>query len=308
MLKSNNEQKDKINILLNIDNFYGKHTGGMGHILLFVVIACAPFLIYSLLLMNIIPFTLFIIPYVLYVIRMALMVLGREKERKEAFKKKLSNQYASSNELISISHIYDTGLIEYQNGTVAFVLQAYSYSYMDDNSYSKDLEEFLSKLTSRYNVDIHGHLVVHEFDTTQEDLEKMRVYSEDKFMEERLHFYEYQTKFSNDNSKLYRLNFVVTSYKSKWEDMYKYLSSVIVSDQSRCFDSIKICNKVEVTQVLSRDLTLYVDLASMLRNKNDQTNYYGSKILYYGNNIPDNMLEPIIGFDEEDGRRVKDDN
>lgn len=303
MLKSNNEQKDKINVLLNTDNFYGRHTGGLGRILLCILFIAVPFLIYTLILVNFIPFKIFLLAFVPYSIKVALVTIGREAEKREAYLKQRNDEYASAKELIRTEDIHEDGLIEYQNGVICYILQAYSYSYMDDNKYSKDLEEFLSRLTSQYVVDIYGHLVVGELETTQEDLEKLRVYKDDEFLHERLEFYKYQDKYTNDNSTLYRLNFVVRSYKDKWGKFKEDLTNLVKSEYVECFDSIKICNKEEANDVMSRDITLYVDLGEMLRTKHSSDNYFGSKVLYFDDEIPSDMVEEEKTFEDEVGRR-----
>lgn len=308
MLKSSKEQKDKINILLNIDNFYGKYSGGLGRILIFMLLACAPFLLYTLLFVRFIPFTWFIIVYIPYCIKMALITIGREKERMEAYMKQRNDQYASAKELIRIADVHEDGLIEYQNGTICYIIQAYGFSYMDDNQFSKDLEDFLSRLTSQYEVDVYGHVVTGETGLDQEDLEKLRIYKDEEILKERLEFYNYQTRYTNENSKLYRLNFVVRSYKNKWASLKKDLTILVSSEYMQCFDMPHICNKQEVIDVNSRDITLYVDLAEMLRTKHSSENYFGSKILYFGDEVPEDMKEVEESFDTEEGRRVVDDN
>lgn len=308
MLKSSKEQKDKINVLLNIDNFYGKYSGGLGRILIFILLACGPFLLYTLLLVRFIPFMWFIIPFIPYCIKMGLITIGREKEKMESFMKQRNDQYASAKELIRIADVHEDGLIEYQNGTICYIIQAYGFSYMDDNQFSKDIEEFLSRLTSQYEVDIYGHVVTGESGASKEDLEKLRVYKDEEMLKERLEFYNYQTKYTNENSKLYRLNFVVRAYKNKWAALKKDLNILVSSEYTDCFDMPHICNKQEVIDVNSRDITLYVDLAEMLRTKHSSENYYGSKILYFGDEVPDHMKESKESLELEKERRVIDDN
>lgn len=308
MLRFNNEQKDKINILLNIDNFYGKYTGGLGRILLYCVAVCVPFLLYTIVLVNLIPFKIFMLVFIPYAIRMAFLIIGREKERMVAYLKQRNDEYASAKELIRIADVHDDGLIEYTNGFICYIIQAYGYSYMDDNSYSKDLEEFLSRLTNKYEVDIYGHVVVGELGTTQEDMEKLRVYTDQEFLQERLDFYKYQDRYSDENSKLYRLNFVVRSYKNNWGKFKKELATLISSEYVQCFDDVKICDRDEAIDVVSRDICLYVDVGEMLRNKHSSDNFYGSKVLYFGDNIPEDLKPKENKFEDENERRVIDDN
>ena len=304
MIKYNDQKKDKINILLNIDNYYGKHTGGMGRVLLFGISVCAPFLIYTFVFVNIIPFKWFLIPFIPYTIIMALRIIGRETERTIAYLKQLNDEYATAKELIKIMDIHEDGLVEYNNGTICYIIQAYGYSYFNDNKYSKDLEEFLSAITTKYEVDIYGHLVVEELETSKSDLEKLSVYNDQEILKERLEFYKYQDKFTNNNSKLYRLNFVVKSYKNKWGRLSKDIRNLVNSEIVQCFSSVKICNREEAIDVISRDCTLYVDLGEMLRNKHDVENFFGSKVLYFGDDIPEDMKPEDYDPEVETDRRV----
>src|SRR5690606_5317703 len=133
-------------------------------------------------------------------------------------------------------------------------------------------------------------------------------YEDKDILKERLEFYNYQANYTNENSKLYRINFVVRSYKNKWSSLKQDLTVLVSSEYMQCFDKARICNKQEVIDVNSRDITLYVDLAEMLRTKHSSENYFGSKILYFGDKVPDNMKEVKESFEEEEGRRVVDDN
>lgn len=308
MIRMDNESKDKINVLLNIDNFYGKYTGGVGRTLIFCLVACAPFLAYSLLLTAIVPFKLFLLFYLPYVGRMALIIIGREKERMASYLKQRNDEYATAKELISIVDVHEDGLVEYANGTICYILQGYGYSYMDDNAFSKDMEEFISKVMSKYEVDVYGHLVVNELGTTQEDMEKLRVYEDHEFLQERLDFYKYQDNYTNSNSKLYRLNFVVRSYKSKWGQLYKDINALVSSECTACFDKIKICSQQEAIDVISRDICLYVDIGEMLRDKHSSQNYFGSKVLYFGDTPPEDIKKKEETFEDETERRVMSDN
>lgn len=301
LVKDSNEIKDKINILLNPDNFYGKFTGGLGRLLLFSVVVAIPFLLYTLLLVRFFAIKYFLFVYIPFFIDMLLRIVGREDERIKSYIKQKNDEYANAKELIKIPIIHEDGMVEYQNGFICYIIQAYSFSYFDDNSYSKDLEVFLDKLFAEYNVDIYGHLVVGELNNDQNNLEKLSVYKDESFLKERLNFYKYQDKFTNDNSKLYRLNFVVESYKNNWGKLKDYVINVVNSENVSCFDCVKVCNKEEANDVVSRDITLYVDIGEMLRAKYDNDNYFGSKILYFGE-LDNDTSEDSINDKEE--RRI----
>ena len=305
MLRSNNEKKDKINILLNPDNFYGKHSGDMVRVLLYCVAVALPFLGYSMLFSRFVPLRFFLPVFILYALRMALIIIGREKERKTAYLKALNDEYASAKELIKIADVHDDGLIEYQNGYICYIIKGYGYSYMNDDKFSKDVEEFLTRLTRQYEVDVYGHLVVNELETSQSDLEKLHVYKDLEFLKERLEFYKYQDRYTNDNSMLYRLNFVVRSYKTNWGRLKKDVDIVVTSEFAQCFDYIKVCDREEAINVVSRDICLYVDIGEMLRTKHSSDDYFGSKVLYFGDEVPDSLKPVMDNFEDED-RRVID--
>lgn len=306
MLRNVKEQKDKVNVLLNVDNFYGQYTGNLGRLLLFSVAACAPFLLYALVLMNFIPFRIFIVPYILYVIYMALLIIGRQRERVEAFIKQRNDEYATATDLIRIADIHDDGLVEYVDGNVCYIISAFGYSYLNDHAYSKDMEVFLSKFTPFYNVSVHGHLVYDEYGTTQEDLEKLVVYEDKDFLKERLDFYKYQDQYSKENTRLYRLNFVIQDYKTNWTKLKKYIDSILESEVAALFDTVYVCSREQAISVISRDMCMYVDLGEMLRAKHSSDKYFGSKILYFDDEIPDELVEHQYDMSEE-GRRITDD-
>ena len=110
MIRDNNEVKDKINILLNTDNYYGSYKNNLTRILIYIVSLAIPFMIYTLLLALIIPFRFFIVPFILYALRMALIIIGREAERKEDYIKQMNDDYATAKELIRIVDIHDDGV------------------------------------------------------------------------------------------------------------------------------------------------------------------------------------------------------
>ena len=304
MIRDNNEVKDKINILLNTDNYYGSYKNNLTRILIYIVSLAIPFMIYTLLLALIIQFRFFIVPFILYALRMALIIIGREAERKEDYIKQMNDDYATAKELIRIVDIHDDGLIEYSNNFVVYIISTYGYSYMSDNVYSRDLEEFIEKITNKYDVDIYGHLVIDELDAL-DNLEKLRVYKDKEFLKERLEFYKYQDDYSSSHSKLYRINFAVRCFKDNWFNMRKDLIELVKSENSMCFDIIKICNRDEVIDVISRDSCLYVDIKEMLLNKHNADNFFGSKVLYFGDNKP---KEEDFSIFNEEGRRVIEDD
>lgn len=302
----NDKKKDKINVLLNPDNFYGKSNANTKRVLIFLASVSIPFIIYSVAIMPFIPLRFFLPLFLVYTIRMAMVILGREKERVESYIKQLRDQYSSAKNLMNIYDPHEDGVIEYQNGTICYILKCYTFSYMSDNKFSLDVEKFLTKMYSLYNADIYIHLVLDELGFKQEDYEKLNVYENHELLKERLEFYKYTNSYSNDNSMLYCINIVVKSYKSNWGKFKQDIDALVNSDMARCFASIKVCNREEAVDVISRDLTLFVDLHEMLQNKHDSNDYADSAILFFGDKPEDDTKDYEV-FKEEEGRRVIND-
>lgn len=304
MLKSKNQKKSKINVLLNVSDYYGRHSSNQNRVLLFVVIIAIPFLIYSLLLVGILSFKFFLIFYIPFVIKTFLVVVGREKERLESYINRRNDKYGSAKNIFSNSSIHDDGLIEYPNGSIGYIISTYGYSYFEDNAYSKDVEDFLTKLLVSYEVDIYCHMVVNELGLTQNEREKLKIYAKG-FLQERLDFYNYQKEYSNKYTKLYRMNFCVMAPKSQWATLKKDVEELVKSDLSNCFDIIYVCDKDDVTDVASRDLCLHIDIIEMLKDNLSSDKFFGSKVLYFGEKKEEEKDSKHL-FEEEEGRRIID--
>ena len=55
---------------------------------------------------------------------------------------------------------------------------------------------------------------------------------------------------------------------------------------------------------MSRDLGSFIDLSEMLKNKYDNEEYDGSKVLFYGTEIPDEYKTYLVEQDDMSERRV----
>lgn len=306
MLSYNNEKKENVNILLNVDNFYGRYSGGNGRALVFVIAVSIPFLIYAVALMSFIPFKFFFPVYLFYALRVGMLTIGREKERVESYLKQKNDEYAVAKDLAQFFAVHDDGMIEYVGGKIVYIIQAYGHSYYSDDAFARELEEFLDSVMSKYETDIYGFLVYKELDTTRDDLEKLSVYVDPEMQQERLDFYKLEDKTVNDKTKLYQLNFAVKANKSEWNKLRNFVFTISNSELTRCFNTIKVCNKQEAIDVMSRDATVYVDVGEMLNSKHLSEEFHGSKVLYFGDDVPDRYKPKVETFDNEVGRRIFD--
>lgn len=295
------EEDTKINVLMNIGSYYGEHQGRMKPMIIFLLVSSAPIFLYLLLFIGIIPFKFILIFEVPFVFRMALKILGKEDEKFKVYMASREDEYANADDIIGILNVHDDGLIEYGDGTVAYIISTLTTTYFNEDILSSDIEKFLQQLSS-YTYDIHIHLVVKEL-LLQNSLESMKVYTDKELLKERVQFYVYQDEQCINKSQLYRVNFVVKSSKYEWKKLKMDLDVAVSSVYSKVFKECYVCNREQTNEVMSRDLYTYIDFQEMLQRKYKNDEYFGSKVLYYGEEVPEEYKEKkeVVNIEE---RRV----
>lgn len=298
------EEKEKINVLLNIDNFTGEHSGRMAPMMIFLGVSAAPFLLY-LVVSFIVPLWLFAIPWTLWIIRWALYILGKEPQRLKVYRDSKNNVYSSAYKLVRVSHKHNDGMFEYANGRVAYIISACPKDYLNDNQFTADLTEFLTQFDG-FEFDVYLHNIVDEI-KLEDNFNQLTVYSKDKrIISERIEVLTMQDEYCRNNSCAYRFNFVVKASKYSWKKLREKVNSIVESDYAKMFNECYICNKEQVDEVMSRDLRIWLNLQKMLTKKYQTEQYYDSKVLFYGDDIPEEYREEpeTVSLDE---RRVSDD-
>ena len=276
--------KPTINMLSDLDNYLSEHEGKMTPILAFLGISIAPFLLYAIAFQGIIPLKYVIIFEVLWTIRWALIIPGQENKKLEQFRNERKGIYKTADKLIRCE-LTDIGMIQYMNGTIAYVLSGYLLDYADDQAFSIDLQKFLKQLRG-YEYDIHSHMVVDE-ERLQDNIEQLKVYQDKSMIKERMLFYQDQDEYCTENTVAYKVNIVVKASKYDWKVLYEKLDKLIHSDYALCWKELRLCNVEEANDFMSRDLCLNVNITSMLVEKYKTDEYYGSKVLFYGDKVPD---------------------
>lgn len=275
----------KINVLMNIESYYGEHTGRVGPIIKFLLVAGIPLLLYIFFLISIVPIKWVLVFEVPFALRMALRILGQENEKFRVYMAAREDEYANANDIIQITRIQDDGLVEYENGTVAYIISAFTTTYFDEDELNADLEKFVAML-GKYSYDIHMHMVHHEF-LLQDNLDRMRVYTDNKeLLKERIDMCVYQDEVMSQNTALYRINFVVKGARYEWKILRNDVQAAVRSSYAKVFKQCRVCDKRQANDVMSRDLYLYVELEEMIKKKYTSEEYYGSKVYYYGDEMP----------------------
>lgn len=278
------EDKECINMLAPIDNIFGTHEGRLGPVLKFLIVSAGPFIIYVFALQLFIPFKVMLVVETIWTARMALYILGKEPEKYKRYITAKKDKYQDAYSLNCIAHRYDNKLIEYQNGRMMLMVVGYVASYNDDDVFANDMQSFLEQL-SVFDTDIYLHLFVNEFQLQQES-ERLRVYSDKKFMAERMKMYMEQDEYASTHSSLYRYTFCCKCNSYDWKRMLEHVNNLLESEDAKVFYEVYLADKDEASSVCSRDLGTHLSIEDMLKHKYINEDYDGSKALWYGDNIP----------------------
>ena len=278
-------EKSTINGPLNVDNYYGKHTGRVFPLVSFLLVASIPFLVYASMLQGLVPFIPVLIFELLWAGRWALIILGEEKKKLRQYKGEKEDEYAAINKMMRVSHVYEDGLIEYSNGRVAYLLSGFLHTYFNDDALSEDLGDLFDVL-GKYEFDIYCHEVVGEY-KLQNNLRGVSKYKDKIMMKERMDFLIYQDTYNDDHSSLYQVNILIKAGKYDWKKLKETLGEVLESNVSNVFFKKWVCNREQAYDVMSRDICGYIDPQKMLEDKYKNEEYKGSEVLFYGDEIPE---------------------
>lgn len=282
------EDKRTINVLANISNYLAEHEGKNTPWFMFLGVSAAPFLIYAFIFQGMIPLKFMLIFETLWAARWALYFLGNEPKLLKQYRAERKGIYKTADNLIHCDLMRD-GLIEYNNGQVAYILSGYLLDYMNPDALTVDLQNFLKQLRG-YQYDILGHLDIDE-DRLQDNIEALSVYTDKEMTKERMLMYQDQDDYCSKHSEAYKISIVVKTSKYNWKVLFATLSKLVSSEFAYCWKELKICNKEEANDVMSRDLCLNIDITEMLVEKYKTDEFYGSKVLFYGDEIPEEFRE-----------------
>ncbi|MDR1523199.1 MAG: hypothetical protein LBS29_04545 [Endomicrobium sp.] len=285
-------------MLLDVDNYYGEHEGRLMPIITFLGIAATPLLLWVY--FNfIVAWYIFMPIYCVFVVRVSLLTIGREKERMRHFKNQLYDEFSSVHSLLGLRTIHKDGLIEYVNGTVAYAVVAYNGTVLDELRHAQQLKEFISLLVADYDVDI---LVQNITETKALDnrYKGVKLFVDEKAAKDFIEIIDHNRQIIYSSSLLLKIIFVIKSRKLDWKDLKANANIAIYSNASKIFKDVHLADKDEVVEIVGRDINSFFDLDEMLQRKYSTHEYYGSKVLHYGEReekvvVPE-FNESTIGF------------
>lgn len=295
--------KENINTLLNIDSVFGEYEGRVLPVILTIGLAAVPLLVWLFLLQGtFIKFWWVLIIDVLWTARWALIILGKEKEKMKFYDQQRADAYKSADELVHINYIHDDGLIEYDNGRVSYIVSGYLKGYLTDDKLSVDMEHFMDELDN-WEWDMYFHNTVDEL-LCEDTLPNLARYKDKEVIQERIDFYAHQDEWARTHTALYRISFLVSANKYAWKRLKSHLTELVSSELALMYNEIEILDHDAVVDILNRDICGFADVVKMLTNKYENDNYYASRVMWYDDNVPTELVkEPESSSLEE--RRVQ---
>lgn len=294
--------KDNINTLLNIDSVFGEYEGRVLPIVLTIGCAAFPLLFWLFMLQGtFIKFWWVCVFDVLFTGRMALIILGKEKEKLRFYEQQKNDEYKSADELLHVNYVTEDGLIEFDNGRVGLIVEGYLREYLTDDKLSVDMENFMNELDNGgWQWDMCFHNTVDEL-LCEDSLPNLKRYTDNTIIQERISFYAYQDEWARTHSGLYKIIFLVTCPKYNWKKLRAHLEELVSSEIAlNLFNEISVCGYDSVLDNFNRDICGYADLNKMLVQKYDNDEYYASKVLWYDNDVPEELIpEPETSGIEE---------
>ena len=274
------EEQAKVGMLLDPHHYNGEHEGRLGPVIKFLVIACAPALVYAYFCLTLLPLWVILPIYAIYVIRVAMLTLGREKERVAQYKKQLNDEYASTYDLVQIKTLHPDGCCEYTGNKVAYFIVSTNKTSYDEIVWSQEVTRFLNILTANFEVDIYVQNIT-EIHALEDRYSGVKLFADKSVAKDFIDIIDHNRSQVYKNSLLTKTIYVVRGPRADWEDIKKCCNNAIHSTVARVFKNVHIANDLEVNELLSRDINGLVNLPELMQNKYCTHQYYGSKVIAF---------------------------
>lgn len=276
------EDKPKIQMLLDIENIFGESTRGLGQTILALLLCALPLLLigYTALYLYV-PWQILVAICIVWSVRVLLVVVGREKERLVNFKKQRDDVYSLVDNMVNIRRIHPQGCVEYVNGTIAFFIVTYNDSSNDVKRKSKMIGRFLSLAVGKNPFNIYVQNI-----TDTEQLDKMydnvMLFAEEEAAGDFTEIIDYNRRMVSSCSTLTRNIICVRGSKYQWKEIYGNIQTALTSEAARVFRQCYLAtDREEIESIISRDVNGYLDLEAMSQKKYYTGNKRGSKIISY---------------------------
>lgn len=281
-----------INHLLNVDKFNGYHEGRIGPVIYLLVALFIPaFFLPSLyvFLGNILmsPLAAIIIigvSFVAYAIRMALILIGREKERVARYRKRLYSRYDQLGEYVRIKNIYASdGCIEYFDGNIAFMVIGYNGN-ADTFLKFKRLQKFF-EILDYYS---HTTLVQNTANGSSLDVfyQRINAFKDREVASDYLAILDHNKQYITNKSMIVRTAFIVYAKRYERQKLHDLLMDAL---PVKAYFHVGLATREEVLDVLSHQDQLPIDLDNLIVSRFATGQYYTSRVISF-----DDTDQPVI--------------
>lgn len=276
---------EKTIMLLDIDHFYGESEGRLGPTLKFLIIGLGPILVWV--------YTGFLLPVwlfwpleVIWLVRVGLITLGREKERLAQYRRQLNDDYSSSEELLRIKTVHDDGCVEYVNGRVTYFMVATNGTSYDTIARSKMIREFLTQFSNQFDIDIYAQNIT-ELKSLEDRYSNVKLFTDEEAAKDFIDIIDHNRSVVYSGSRLVRLVIAVKASRSYWTEVRDTCKQACYSAAAKAFKNIHLASREEVLEIINTDVRTYVDVDGILQKKYATHNYFGSRVLYFGDKPED---------------------
>ena len=276
-------KEDKIDHLLQVDNFYGGSKRSGKKLIIAILLASLPILFTRGVLFFLLQFVRFkyavsimAFVYLLYVIKVFLLIVGNETERTNDYLKKVHSKYKKAGYLVQVKNIGDDGIVRDSNKADILIV-CYNGSQNDATKFSR-IKKFLDAVHRMDNVD----LTILAQNDTKASVSFAKMYERIRNIKDKtvamdvLKMFRNMNQLSLDESRVLRTVYVLTTPIYEVEGVRKSVEKLLPKD---AYYICRIADKLEATQVLSYDLGVELDLEELVINSYKTGEVFKSRIL-----------------------------
>ena len=278
----NKKEKPTIAMLLDTEHLYGISESRMGPLVTSLLIGGAPILLYVYFgLFMYIPVWLFIIFEVLFAIRVIMKIQGREGYRMQMFKRTLYDQYSEAASIMNIKTIHPDGCIEFNNGTILYLVASFNGTCEDEIARSIELRKFLTSMLGDYVADIYIQNVVMS-DELRKYYDKVSKFGRNESAKNFIKIIDYTLSLTEDTSLVQCTIYALRGRRSDWKEMQHQLNTACKSITAKVYKTVyRVSDPDEINYILNTDIGTVISIGELLRNKYMTKDYGTSKVLAY---------------------------
>lgn len=282
MAKPLDNDRPKIQMLLDIENIFGESTRGLGQLILSLILTLIPplFIGWSSLYLYV-PLPILGIICLVWGVRVTLVVLGREPERLKNYKKQRDDAYALTDDMVRIRTIHPQGCIEYVSGGIGFFIVTYNDSSENIIEKSRQIDRFINLAVAKHPFDIYVQNI-NDTSALDNKYSNVTLFSDDEAAQAFMEIIDYNSQKVAEQSTLTRNIIFVRGSKYQWKDIQADIETALNSESARVFRlAYLVTDREEIEQIISRDIDGCVNIDEMLQKKYYTGNTHKSKVISY---------------------------